>query len=798
MRNNEISFDEIIRILYRKKWIIILTFLLILIGVYFYNNIKPPLYQSKVLLKKEAQIFDNKDDRLTNILAVSTPDELETEMQLAQTRKVIDDAILELSLNVMIDKIVLPDGTVTIINLPLIDYQNSKKSNNYNTNFPDVNKLNVGLKTEKHTFIIKSSENENFGIYNEQGINVNNSEKSYSELKTQNWNWDINWPEINDKCEIYFSTLNYNDVFDELHNNSNTERIIKTNIFEISVKSRTPFSAKEIANNLANKFKENRITLQKENIRSSFTFLDERLKEVAENLEIAQNELTNYKSREKLSQIDEQSKSLVGFISNLESEKLKTDLDLILYNSRYNNIKKEVQQAGYVDQTFLTPEQYQAYDSPFSSLLRELSNLEIQKLELLQKRTDTHPDVMLLTEKIMKVKEQLTKFNYNTLTAFNIIKDALELKKSNLNSLIDSYLAKLEKLPEQENKLANLMRQKEVYEKMYTLLLDKREEMRVAELTKMQDIKILEYASEPIKPISPNKLLNLFFGGLFGILLGLALAFLSNFSDKRVKDIYEIEREFDFPILSVIPPFEKEIVKAISKSDSVSGKFVTMMEDKLSYREAYRTLETKLSAKIKSEPKIVLITSCEEEAGKSTTSANLAITIAQSGKKVLLIDCDIKKPKLADLFGLPKYSSGLLDYLTEKTDTPNIYKPIKLTKNANLLMNIDLIPTGVFSNISGEVLASERMKRLLSNLDYYDFVILDTPPITRVSDALSLSRIVKDTVLVIRPGQTFKESISWAINELKTTGINFLGVLVNDCKIKSGSHKYEYGYSVKK
>jgi capsular exopolysaccharide synthesis family protein len=219
-----------------------------------------------------------------------------------------------------------------------------------------------------------------------------------------------------------------------------------------------------------------------------------------------------------------------------------------------------------------------------------------------------------------------------------------------------------------------------------------------------------------------------------------------------------------------------------------------MMEDKLRYKEAYRTFETKLSTVITKEPKSVMITSCEENAGKSTAAANLAITVAQSGKKVLLIDCDIKKPSLAELFGLPKYSSGLVDYLTEKTETPNIYKPIKLTKNSNLLMNIDIIPTGVFSNVSGEILASERMKKLLNNVNDYDFVILDTPPITKLSDALSLGRIVKEAVLVIRPGQTVKESISWVIKELKAAGINFLGTLVNDCEVKKDSYKYQYGY----
>ncbi len=218
------------------------------------------------------------------------------------------------------------------------------------------------------------------------------------------------------------------------------------------------------------------------------------------------------------------------------------------------------------------------------------------------------------------------------------------------------------------------------------------------------------------------------------------------------------------------------------------------MDEKFNYKEAYRTIETKLVTRIKGSPKKIMITSCEEDAGKTTTATNLAITIAQSGKKVLLIDCDIKNPNIADQFGLPKFSSGLVDYLTEKSDTPNIYKPIKLSDNTNLIMNIDIIPTGVFTNISGEILASERMNDLLSNLAYYDFVILDTPPITRLSDALSLGRLVKDTLLVVRAGQTVKQSISWAVGELRSADINFTGLVVNDAEVKKSSYKYQYGY----
>jgi len=350
-------------------------------------------------------------------------------------------------------------------------------------------------------------------------------------------------------------------------------------------------------------------------------------------------------------------------------------------------------------------------------------------------------------------------------------------------------------LPGKEAKLASLIRDRDGLEKMYSLLLDKREEMRVAELSRLQDIIVIESAFEPKKAISPNKKLNLLVGLLFGLIIGMTLAFISEFTDDKINDISEIEKKFNYPILSVIPPFSKSVAEKMTSPLKIEDKFLTLIDENFSAKEAFRMLESKIMLKVKGIPKIVMITSCEENSGKTTSAINLAIAAAQSNKKVLLIDCDIKNPSIAVKFELPKFSSGLIDFLIEKTDTPNIYKPVKLSEHSNVLMNLDIIPTGEFSNISGEILASERMKILLNELDYYDLVILDTPPLTRVSDTLSLSRIVKDTILVVRPKFTVKESVSWAINELKDAEINFHGLVVNDCEVKSSQSQYKYGYT---
>ncbi len=791
MKKTEISLTEIFRIIKRRKNILIIAILLSVLAALLYNIFKKPVYRTSVLLKKEQFVESTTNqDQVKNILIPQSQDVLETEMELVKTRKVLTSVIDKLSLNVYVAEIILPDGTSEKINLPLLEYQNNYMYKYDHNLYPKINTFNIGVKTKHAKFEAKNDNANTFAI-----IETESSPKGkYSELDQSEWVVDIEWPNTESKSEIIFETQDYNKVLNSLDKSVGVFKRIKTNIFEISVESESPYAAKTIANTIAKEFREKRMLLQKDNIHTSFNFIDDQLKEISLKLENAENELSYFKAKEKLISVDKRSKSIIDFLSRLETEKLKTDLELTLYKTKARNIAKEVVREGFVDQTYLTPEKYQSTDSPFSNLMKELSTLELKKIEMLQKRKEIHPDVVLLTEQINKVKKELSKFNHNTITAFNIMITALQNKLNSLNGLIYKYSRDLENLPEQENQLASLLRQKNVFEKMFTLLLNKREEMRISELSKLQDIIILDYAEEPIKPISPNKKMNLILGALFGFIVGFVGMFIKDFTNNKVNDVYELERDFDFPILSVIPPYEKSLSKKITTTESISGRFVTMMEDKLNYKEAYRTFETKLTTLISSEPKSVMITSCEENAGKSTAAANLAITVAQSGKKVLLIDCDIKKPSLAELFGLPKYSSGLVDYLTEKTDTPNIYKPIKLTKNSNLLMNIDIIPTGVFSNVSGEILASERMKKLLNNLDNYDFVILDTPPVTKLSDALSLGRIVKEAVLVIRPGRTIKESISWVIKELKSSGVNFLGVLVNDCEVKKESYKYQYGY----
>ncbi len=789
MKKKEVSLVELIGIINNRKKIIFIIVILSLLAALALNFFIPPVYQSSVLVKKDMNLENRYEtDKIENILAIRNTDPLETEMELVTTRSVVDKVIEEKSLNIKIKNLIKKNGTVIQLNLPLLEYQNRYLSGKYPADYPKINKINIGYKTKGETFTIKNNVTE---VYDKKNRNVFKTNLEYSEKSKADWVIDIEF-NMNNINAIEFTTLNYNKLIGSLTNNISTDKKIKTNIFSITAKSEYPYIAATIANSLAKNLKEVRKSQLKDNIKTNYLFIDERLNEVYKKLHNAESELSNYKAKENLAEITEQSRTLIAFLSTLESDKLKNDLELDELNNKISKINNQMENNKFVDQTYLTREQF---DAPFTKLLNQLNDLEIKKLELTQKRTKKHPEVIRLNEKIEEIKNKLKSFNFNTISALKIIKASNEKKEKRLNNLIRKYSNKLLKLPKQEAKLASLIRKKDAFEKMYTLLLDKREEMRLAELSKIQDLIVLDAAVEAIKPVTPNKYLNLALAGIFGLLAGLVGVILVHFTDKKVNDINDIEREFDYSILSVIPKYDKNIKKSISNSGRANQRFVTMMDEQFRFKEAYRTLETKLTSRVKSTPKKVMITSCEENAGKTTVSSNLALTIAQSGKKVLLIDCDIKNPSVAKEFNISNKKSGLVDYLTEKVSTPNIYKPIKVTNNSNLLLNLDILPTGEFANISGEILASDRMKDYLDNLDYYDFIILDTPPITRVSDAISLGRIVKDTVLVVRSAQTIKESISWAISELNNSEVKLHGLVVNGCNVKQNSYKYQYGYS---
>jgi len=215
---------------------------------------------------------------------------------------------------------------------------------------------------------------------------------------------------------------------------------------------------------------------------------------------------------------------------------------------------------------------------------------------------------------------------------------------------------------------------------------------------------------------------------------------------------------------------------------------VMLMGDNLGIRESYRLLKIKLFYHSDGIEKIFLVTSCEENTGKTSIVANLAITLAKENTKVLIIDCDLRKAELSKMFDVPRNAPGLIDFIT-KGGPPAIY--------TRIMKKIDIIPAGGVREDSSSLLSSDRMKSLFKAIDtsVYDYIIVDTPPVTRVVDTLVLGQYVNNAILVVRPDTSMKEAVIGGIQEMNQAKIKIRGVVANAAEIhKSYYYRYRYGY----
>ena len=816
--NKEKSLLEIINIIYQGRIKIIVSIFVCLVLAYLYNQFSTPVFESTALLKKEVKDNGGQRDELSEFIRLQTSDQLETEMELVKTREVLSRVINDLMLYVELKKMVDPNGNSYELNNYLIEFPDSISTNSQENsitlpvfnNFKLINEnadldlyiKKTGIKNyelwdaEKNRLITNfkapstGSINIQSDIYSSDSLDSSQplaEDKNGFNVKTDFAKFDFNWNDAPIGSEIFFDIKNYHELLINFSKNINVSRVGHTDVFQLDVKSSSPLASKIIADHIIHHFREERMEQQKQTVRYSFHFVDQQLTEVQKKLMDAESNLSKFKGSKQIIDLDQNTQNLLNYQSTLEAERLKTDLLLSNYKDKAAGIKKELESKGYFDQSFLEPSGEFQGNSPFSSLMTRLSDLEMQRLELLQKRTEKHPDVVNLDEQISGLKEKLAGYNQNTLTAYNIIINTLQKKLQKIDNLMAPVKVKMQQMPGQETEMARLVREKDVYEKIFKLLLDKREEMRVAELSQLQDIIIVDQPSLPIKPIQPKKRLNLVMGTLVGGFIGIVAVFLIQLRKSRLIDIDNLEEEFRIPIFAIIPSYNKEILKKIKNSNEEKDQFATLQDDNLGIRESYRVLNTKL-LQTNLRDRTILVTSCEENTGKTTVVANLAVTMAMNNKNILIIDCDLRKGELSKMFNLFQNSPGLIDFI-EKDDSPTIYNRV--------LKNINIIPTGGLRENSSTLLSSDKMKMFFEaiNTSDYDFIIIDTPPVTRVVDTLALGHFINNAILVVRPDISVKETVIGGIQELNHARIKIRGMVANAAEIqKSLYYRYRYGY----
>ena len=319
---------------------------------------------------------------------------------------------------------------------------------------------------------------------------------------------------------------------------------------------------------------------------------------------------------------------------------------------------------------------------------------------------------------------------------------------------------------------------------MYALLIKRFKEATISEDMRTGNIRVVDIAEWPLDPVKPNKRMYLMLAIVAGLVIGISLAFFFEHLDNTIKVPEDLKQHLQVPYLGPTPL----VVKANGNSQNGTRwpELVCLHAPKSSASEAYRGLRTNiLFSSAGAPPQVILLTSPVPKEGKTITTANLAIAMAQSGNRVAILDCDLRRPKIHKLFDVTR-SRGITNLLVgENGMDKNIFH--------SQIPNLDLILSGPLPPDPSEMLASSRMQDLLTELKKrYNRILIDSPPITAVTDAVILSKYVDGVVLVIRAGDTVRDVAKNSLDQLHAVGANILGCVLNAVDI--GKDKYYYYY----
>ncbi len=568
---------------------------------------------------------------------------------------------------------------------------------------------------------------------------------------------------------IYFFKLNQKDGI--INSALSRLDVIKASkdsyVLKIIYRDNVPQRAYDFVNALIDEYMKQNIEQKTMEASKKLEFIDSQLKEINKNLKDAEVKLTNFKESKKMMDISSEAQTTIQKLSEFDKKLAELQIRQRLIENLYNYIYKNK------NIETISVASFGITDPVLSSLIDRLNKAIEEKSALLVEFTELHPDVQKQTEKIENLKSQI-KLAIENLR--NEIKNQILATKS----VIDRYENFLSQLPESEREFINLKRKFLINEKVYSYLLEKRVEASITKAATISKNRIVDRAILPTSPIKPKKPIILAIGVLLGMMLGVFYGYVREFLDDTIKSKEEIERLTTLPILGLIPK--------VSKRKLERGIYV-LDEPNSAFAEALRQVRTNVQFMLQEEDnnKSILISSTVGNEGKSTITANLSAILHASAKNVVIVDLDLRKPKIHNYFGLPN-SKGITDLILGRLD---LDETIKRTP----IENLDIITVGTIPPNPGDLLLSNKFKDILKELkERYEYVIIDSPPIGSVSDTVFLMKEVDLSLVVFRAGYSKRIFVNILDKKAHEFGIKNVGVLLNGVDMKE--FKYSYGYGV--
>jgi polysaccharide biosynthesis transport protein len=583
------------------------------------------------------------------------------------------------------------------------------------------------------------------------------------------------------------------------HGKLHVALIPNTRIIEIHFDSTDPQLASSAVNTLAATYVEQNFKTKFESTMQASDWLSKQLVDLQMKVETSQEKLVRYQKEHEILGTDEKQNITTEKLDELSKEMTQAEFDRMQKEAVYRQTQSDDPVAIAAA---ITSDSAGGGGGTGSLLLDKLHEqqaaLGIQVAELSTQFGPSYPKIAQLNSQLKEIDHQLQsetnkavdhlKGRYlAALQRETMLRDAFEKQKQEANKLNESAI-----------EYSILKRDLDSNRTLYEGLLEKLKEAGVTAGLRSNNFRIIDAARVPTAPSEPNIPRNLAFALVLGVVSGVGLAFLLENMDNTVRTPEQAQAISILPSLGMIPLGSKTANHgssgkrlALTASKEVV-ETVTQVRPQSQMAESYRALRTSLLlSNLGAPPKVIMVTSARPQEGKTTTSINTAIVLAQKGVRVLLIDADLRRPSIHKTLGMgPR--SGLSNVLTGSATVQ------QTITTSPILPNLFIMPAGTPPPNPAELLASSNMRDLLTELrGLYDHIVIDTPPTLSVTDAVVLSPRADATILVIRSGQTTKQALRRARDILMQVNAHVAGVLLNAVDLTSPDYYYYYEYQGK-
>lgn len=553
------------------------------------------------------------------------------------------------------------------------------------------------------------------------------------------------------------------------------EPVKNSRIVNISFEYPDPRIAAAIADGIANAYVEQVLDIKMGAARQAVEWMTKKIEEQKKKLEESQKALQAYMKDKDIVELENKEAVTPLKLQNLSYQLIQAEAKRREAEALYNQVKG----LGNNTSEALTVPAV-AGDPVIQALRTEEIKIEKDIIEMSKKFGEKHPQMVRLKEDLRAVRDKIAS---EVKRAIQAIKNDYELAKAKEASLRHQFAqgkGEALALSEKAIQYGVLKREVESNQQMYEALLKRVKETSIIEEVRPFNISIIDRAEMPRSPVKPRKFLNILLSIIVGIFGGVGIAFFLEYLDDTFKTPDDVEEKLSVPLLGVIP-----LIKGSELQDK-KLELMAYLDQNSVISEAYRSLRTSILLSSVEPIKSIVVTSPLEDEGKTTTAVNLAVSLAQLDKMVLLVDADLKKPKLHAVFGVDN-STGLSCFLTRQV--------IKEITRESGVTNLSLITSGPIPPNSSELLSSKRMKEFIDLAsEKFDVIVFDSAPLVTVTDASILSTLVDGTVIVVRAGKTTFDVAKRGVKLLRDINSRILGTVLNGLDTKGEGYEYLYPY----